>query len=80
MGDILCRICGEPWDSYGIDNGDMSAEEAKMFKEGKGCPSCDFGRKASATAETEAAFLIGLTTETDKDPIELLMNVKSINK
>lgn len=49
MGDIYCARCGEPWDSYGITysmgHGDMTVEEAIMFKEGKGCPSCGFGTK-----------------------------------
>lgn len=47
MGDIKCRICGEPWDSYGVHeslridgDGDMTASEAKMLLEGRGCPSC----------------------------------------
>jgi len=45
VGDIYCRICGEPWDAYGVFHGDMTKEEAKLFLEGKGCPSCNFGKK-----------------------------------
>jgi hypothetical protein len=56
----------------------MSPEEAKMFKEGKGCPSCNFGQKVSATPETEQKFLQSLTDESDEDPIKLLMNVKNL--
>lgn len=47
MSDIYCRKCGEPWDSYGITHsigdGDMTEAEAKRFRRGEGCPSCDFG-------------------------------------
>lgn len=40
MGDIICRNCGEPWDRYGAQHGDMKASEYKMLISGKGCPSC----------------------------------------
>lgn len=40
MSDILCRVCSEPWDAYGVHHGDMMAWEAKLFKAGAGCPSC----------------------------------------
>ena len=47
MGDIICRICSEPWDSYGVrqsltpdGDGDMSVSEAKMVLSGRGCPVC----------------------------------------
>lgn len=43
MSDILCAKCGEPWDSYGIGNGDMTAPEARRFRKGEGCPCCGFG-------------------------------------
>lgn len=38
--DIKCVVCGEPWDSYGVNHGDMEAWEADLFKKGAGCPSC----------------------------------------
>jgi hypothetical protein len=45
--DIYCRKCGEPWDSYGITydvgRGDMTYQEVKAFRAGKGCPNCEFG-------------------------------------
>lgn len=41
MSDILCRVCGEPWDAYGVHHGDMMAWEARLFKAGAGCPSCE---------------------------------------
>lgn len=43
MGDILCAKCGEPWDSYGVREGDMTKEEAARFRRGEGCPCCGFG-------------------------------------
>ena len=41
MSDIHCPVCGEPWDAYGVNHGDMLAWEAKLFKAGAGCPSCE---------------------------------------
>ncbi len=46
MGDIVCRIptCREPYDAYDVfHHGCMDKEEAKLFLEGEGCPSCHFG-------------------------------------
>jgi hypothetical protein len=40
MGDLLCRVCSEPWDAWGLHHGDVMAWEAKLFKAGAGCPSC----------------------------------------
>lgn len=39
--DIKCVVCGEPWDSYGVTHGDMLPWEAKLFRAGAGCPSCE---------------------------------------
>src|SRR5580658_10140548 len=41
MSDICCVVCGEPWDAYGVRHGDMLPWEAKLFKAGAGCPSCE---------------------------------------
>lgn len=41
MSDIKCVKCGEPWDSYGVNHGDMLPWESKLFKAGAGCPSCE---------------------------------------
>jgi len=38
--DIKCVVCGEPWDAYGVNHGDMEPWEAKLFKAGSGCPCC----------------------------------------
>lgn len=43
MADVYCSKCGEPWDYYGVRNGDMSKPESVRFLQGEGCPSCGFG-------------------------------------
>jgi len=43
MSDILCSVCGEPWDGYGVRHGDMTPAEARKFLAGQGCPCCQFG-------------------------------------
>ena len=25
-GDLICNVCGEPWDAWGTRNGDMTPE------------------------------------------------------
>jgi hypothetical protein len=40
MADIHCAICSEPWDNFGLDNGDVKAWEADMIRKGYGCPCC----------------------------------------
>jgi len=59
--DIKCAVCGEPWDAYGVKNGDMTEEEAKLFLAGKGCPCCK-GIRPEGMEEEEAYsdFLSGL--------------------
>jgi hypothetical protein len=43
MTNVRCVKCGEPWDYYGIPNGDMDENEARKFMSGDGCPCCAFG-------------------------------------
>jgi hypothetical protein len=38
--DVYCKRCGEPWDLYGVQHGDMTATERDSFWSGEGCPSC----------------------------------------
>jgi len=38
--DLYCQKCGEPWDLYGVYNGDMTPEEKLLFLKGIECPSC----------------------------------------
>jgi hypothetical protein len=71
MSDILCALCGEPWDAYGVRHGDMTPEEAAQFLAGRGCPACGFGAISStrgdrlAAAESESEW-------SDDDPMEIL--------
>src|SRR5687767_11795428 len=39
--DILCAVCGEPWDEYGARHDDMAPWEYVLFKKGAGCPCCE---------------------------------------
>jgi hypothetical protein len=41
MSDIRCSVCGEPFESYGIDHGDFLPWQAKLFRQGAGCPICE---------------------------------------
>ena len=52
MGDVICRVCGEPWDFYGIMHGDVTPEEAQDILNGRGCPSCK-GKPPQPKTETE---------------------------
>jgi hypothetical protein len=45
LEDVHCLVCGEPWNRYGIDHGDMAPEEAAAFHRGEGCPACGFGTR-----------------------------------
>ncbi len=38
--DIKCAVCGEPWNCWGANHGDMAAWEYDLFKKGAGCPCC----------------------------------------
>lgn len=41
MSDVMCKVCGEPWDYCGAkDCGDMEKGEWEAFKRGYGCPCC----------------------------------------
>lgn len=40
MNDIKCVVCGEPWNAWGVDHGDMEKWEAELFRKGAGCPCC----------------------------------------
>jgi hypothetical protein len=38
--DLYCQKCGEPWDQYGVYNGDMDPVEKDLFLKGIECPCC----------------------------------------
>ena len=52
MSDIKCVVCGEPYDAYGLNHGDMFAWETDLFRKGAGCPSCE-GRKPEVAWEPQ---------------------------
>lgn len=41
MSDIRCAVCGEPWDQWGANHGDMKWWEYDLFKAGAGCSACE---------------------------------------
>lgn len=43
--DVYCKRCGEPFDLYGVNNGDMTLSERDHFWAGEGCPCC-YGKPA----------------------------------
>ena len=49
--DILCVICKEPWDAWGVRHGDMAPWEADLFRKGAGCPCCEGEPPESGIAE-----------------------------
>jgi len=58
--DYCCSICGEPYNYFGIreslrfnGDGEMTLGDVKKFMEGKGCPSCDFGKKSNFMYQIE---------------------------
>ena len=53
MSDIKCAVCGEPWNAYGVADGDMLRWEADLFRAGAGCPACE-GVAPEGVEATEA--------------------------
>jgi len=46
--DLICNICGEPWDRIGVVRCiDMTPQEKEKFVEGKGCPCCKIRKEVS---------------------------------
>lgn len=39
MSDIMCAVCGEPWEEYYVYH-EMTEYERRTFTSGCGCPSC----------------------------------------
>lgn len=70
MGDVICQWCGEPWDFYGMMNGDMDQVQARWTLEGKGCPSCGFNHTGQPKHEMDR--LRSIDDGTDLDPTEFI--------
>ena len=70
MGDIICRVCGEPWDAFGVHSRtDVTEREAKQILSGRGCPSCK-GKQQLHTHQIE--FLQSMDDNTDRDVFEVI--------
>lgn len=85
MSDIHCDCCGEPWDSFGLMNGDVKAWEADYIREGYGCPCCltkGFSRSELYLKPTPELIghchlcLLGL--EIDQDRYEYRKGIKTL--
>ena len=71
--DVYCKRCGEPWDVYGVDHGDMTEDERRRFWSGEGCPSC-YGKPVKNRpfrAELTTALHEALGDDTDGLAAEL---------
>ena len=84
MADIICRVCGEPWDSTGglhHSHSDLTWWQYKQLIHGMGCPCC--GGEYPEHTDTEArndifdrweSSIVNLA-EDDIDPVrDLLFN------
>ena len=40
MSDVVCILCGEPWEAYSVYH-EFTPQERQDFKRGEGCPSCE---------------------------------------
>jgi len=43
--EIVCRICGEPWDYESLYGEALDLEESRDLMEGNGCPACEWHKK-----------------------------------
>lgn len=72
MGDVHCAVCGEPWDAYGVSFGDMLPWEAKLFRLGAGCPSCEGKSNYDSDEMLERHLqdrVIDVAWDDDPDPV-----------
>ena len=51
MSDVLCSLCGEPWD-IGYVRHEMHTLDRNRFQRGRGCETCDFGASCPSCAGT----------------------------
>ena len=75
MGDIICKVCSEPYDFLGFgDDGDFSKEELDFMLNGKGCPSCKGIKPDNAKpyGERTMEWIRSIDENTDLDPCEYL--------
>lgn len=69
MGDMLCKVCGEPWDAYGIRH-EFTTAERLQFLNGKGCPCCK-GKSDEPVPDFETVLRSHVDNQ-DTDPLETL--------
>jgi len=69
MGDMLCKVCGEPWDAYGVRH-DFTAAEREQFYNGKGCPCCR-GESDKPRPDIETVVWSHVNNQ-DTDPLETI--------
>lgn len=69
MSDIRCGVCGEPYDAWGVRNGDMARWEAELFRKGAGCPCCEGeGPEGASTEEQEEIAVAHVRTRVIDTP------------
>lgn len=71
MSDVLCRVCGEPWDVHHLKH-DAPAWVYALVLAGSGCESCEGEAPENSNAEdiaekSDRAFVID--SPTDGDPL-----------
>lgn len=69
MADILCAVCGEPWDRWGVSHGDITPGEAEMILQGRGCPACEGERDPEDCEDHEMEALQSAAESWDGCPI-----------
>lgn len=77
MGDVICSVCGEPYDYHHI-NHDTPQWISKLFRAGKGCESCEGARPKGADFEAIGRAILNDIDDGDKlDRIERACSEKS---
>ncbi len=73
MSDILCVICGEPYEDYYVIH-DMTAAERERLLSGKGCECCKGVVPKGRTADDQVADF-GHNLMESEDPDTILDNM-----
>lgn len=74
MGDVICGVCGEPWDVWSVKE-DFSEEEKKKFFKGEGCPACK-GIPTYYCPECQEYFKGWMRSDLMQEEIELIWKEK----
>lgn len=74
MSDILCAVCGEPWEQYHLMH-DEAPWVYYLFKKGAGCPSCEGVAPRGDDEETVFDHMKSVMMNSeDPDSYELMSN------